>query len=77
MQDARPPLHPHGIAFCIPVSATCILYLASLLSKTGSQLGIEKVPLGVCKDFSRQNEIFENQEDMVDGTNCEPIQSNP
>lgn len=49
----------------------------SLLSKTGSQLGIEKVPLGVCKDFSRQNEIFENQEDMVDGTNCEPIQSNP
>jgi hypothetical protein len=48
----------------------------SLLSKTGSQLEVEKALLGVCKDFNRQNEIFENQEDMVDGTNGESIQSN-
>ena len=37
---------------------------------------MEKALLGLCKDFNRQNEIFENQEDMVDGTDCEPIQSN-
>jgi hypothetical protein len=47
------------------------------LSKTGSQLEKGKALLGLCKDFSRQNEIFENQEDMVDGTDSEPVQSNP
>ena len=48
----------------------------SLLSKTGSQLETENALLGLCKDFNRQNEIFENQEDMVDGTDGKPIQSN-
>jgi hypothetical protein len=59
------------------VGGSRIQYLASLLSKTGSQLEIEKALLGLCKDFNRQNEIFENQEDMVDGTDSKPIQSNP
>ena len=47
----------------------------SLLSKTGSQVGIEKPSWGCARISIDKPKSLKNQEDKNDGTDCEPFQS--